>query len=93
MSGLCLFCAIRYTTDEQPNGPHMDDQRSNQWSGDLRANVWLNGVVILALVLATFNHFVHAWDGGSRIAAGLAILDVVCIYLLSLNIARWWRKE
>jgi hypothetical protein len=72
----------------------MDDQRTNRASGiDLRANVWLNGVVILALVAAALNHAIHAWDGGSRLAAALAILDIACIYLLSLNIAQWWRKE
>ncbi len=71
----------------------MDDQRTDREGGDLRANVWLNGVVILALVLATFNHFVHAWDGGSRIAAALAVLNVTCIYLLSLNIARWRKNS
>jgi hypothetical protein len=71
----------------------MDDQGTDrERGGDLRANVWLNGVVILALVLAAFNHFVHAWDGGSRTAAALVILDITCMYLLSLNIARWWRK-
>jgi hypothetical protein len=66
----------------------MDDQRPNRAGGDLRANVWLNGVVIFALVLAAFNHGVHAWDGGSRQAAALAILEIACIYLLSLNIVR-----
>jgi hypothetical protein len=72
----------------------MDDQGTNRDGGDdLRANVWLNGVVILALVLAALNHGVHAWDGGSYLAAVLVILDIICIYLLSLNIARWWRKK
>jgi hypothetical protein len=72
----------------------MDDHKINQTGGDgLRANVWLNGVVILALVLAALNHGVHAWDGGSRLAAALALLDIVCIYLLSLNISQWWRKR
>ena len=71
----------------------MDDQRTDRENGgDLRANVYLNGVVILALALAALNHFVHAWDGGSRIAAALVILDVTCIYLLSLNIARWRKR-
>jgi hypothetical protein len=65
----------------------MDDQRVDRESSDLRANPYLNGIVILALALAAFNHFVHAWDGGSRIAAALVILDITCIYLLSLNIA------
>jgi hypothetical protein len=72
----------------------MDDQRPNrEGGGDLRANVWLNGVAIFALVLAAFNHFVHAWDGGSRVAAAMAVLDITCIYLLSLNIARWRRNK
>ena len=71
----------------------MDDPRSDPTYGDLRANGWLNGVVILALFLAALNHGVHAWDGGSRLAATLAILDIACIYLLSLNIARWWRQK
>jgi hypothetical protein len=85
---------IAYLTDGiQPNGPRMDDQRTDRESSDLRANVYLNGVVILALALAGFNHFVHAWDGGSRIAAALVILDITCIYLLSLNIARWRKNN
>jgi hypothetical protein len=72
----------------------MDDQRTNWDGGDgLRANVWLNGVVICALVLAALNHGMHAWDGGSSLAAAWAILDIACIYLLSLNIARWRRKK
>jgi hypothetical protein len=72
----------------------MDDQGVNRASGDgLRSNDWLNGVVILALALAAFNHGVQAWDGGSYLAAGWAILDIACIYLLSLNIAEWWRKK
>lgn len=72
----------------------MNGQGINRTSGDgLRANVWLNGIVILALVLAALNHGVHALDGGSRLAAALAILDIVCIYLLSLNISQWWRKK
>jgi hypothetical protein len=72
----------------------MDDQGVNRAGGDgLRANVWLNGVVILALVVAALNHGMHAWDGGSYLAAAWAILDVACIYLLSLNIAQWWRKK
>jgi hypothetical protein len=71
----------------------MDDQGVNRVSGDgLRANVWLNGVVILALVVVAINHGVHAWDGGSRLAAALAILDIVCIYILSLNVSHWWKK-
>jgi hypothetical protein len=53
----------------------------------------LNGVVILALVVAALNHGVHAWDGGSYLAAAWAILDIACIYLLSLNIARWRTKK
>jgi hypothetical protein len=72
----------------------MDDQGFNRAGiGGLRANGWLNGAVILALVLAALNHGVHTWDGGSRLAAALAILDVVCIYLLSLNISRWWSRK
>jgi hypothetical protein len=71
----------------------MDDQRADREGGDLRANVYLNGAIILALSLAAFNHFVHAWDGGSRLAAALAILDITCIYLLSLNIARWRKNN
>jgi hypothetical protein len=71
----------------------MDDQRGDRASGDLRANVWLNGAVILALVAAALNHGIHAWDGGSRLAAALAVLDIVCIYLLSMNIAQWRRKN
>jgi hypothetical protein len=71
----------------------MDNPRTDRAAGtDLRANVWLNGVVIFALVAAAFNHGVHAWDGGSYLAAALAILDIACIYLLSLNLARWWKK-
>jgi hypothetical protein len=60
---------------------------------DLRANFWLNGIVILALVAATLYHAMHAWDGGSHLAAALAILEIACIYLLSLNVAKWWRKK
>jgi hypothetical protein len=72
----------------------MDDQKTDRGSGEvLRANVWLNGVVILALVVAALNHGVHAWDGGSYLAAAWAILDIACIYLLSLNIARWRTKK
>ena len=72
----------------------MDDQGTDREGGDgLRANVWLNGVVILALALAAFNHGVHALDGGSRLAAALAILNIACIYLLSLNIAQRRRKK
>ena len=77
-----------------PNGARMDDQRTvREGGGDLRSNVWLNGVVILALVLTAFNHGVHAWDGGSKLAGALAILNIACIYLLSLNVARWWKGE
>jgi hypothetical protein len=72
----------------------MDDHRANRAAGDdLRANVWLNGVVILALVAAALNHGVHAWDGGSYLAAAWAILDITCIFLLSLNIAPRRRKK
>ncbi len=72
----------------------MDDQGTARESGDgLRANGWLNGVVILALVVAALNHGMHAWDGGSYLAAAWAILDIACIYLLSLNIAQLWRKK
>ena len=71
----------------------MDDQRIDREGGDLRANVWLNVAVILLLVIAALNHGIHALDGGSRMAAGLAILNVVCIYLLSLNISHWRRKK
>jgi hypothetical protein len=50
----------------------MNDQGINRTSDDgLRANVWLNGIVILALVVAALNHGVHTWDGGSRLAASL----------------------
>jgi hypothetical protein len=69
----------------------MDDQRTNREGGDLRANVWLNSIIILAFTLAAFYHFVHVWDGGSPYAAALAILDIACMYVLSLNITR--RKE
>jgi Na+/alanine symporter len=71
----------------------MDDQRVDRESGGLRANVWLNCVVIFALVVAALNHTMHAWQGGSRLAAALAILNIACIYILSLNIARWRRKK
>lgn len=72
----------------------MDDQRtSRDGSEGLRSNVWLNGVVILALVVAALNHGMHAWDGGSYLAAAWAILDIACIYLLSSNIAQWRRKK
>jgi hypothetical protein len=71
----------------------MDDQRTDRDGGDgLRANAWLNGVVILALVVAALNHGVHAWDGGFYLAAAWALLDIACIYLLSLNIARSRKK-
>jgi Flp pilus assembly protein TadB len=66
----------------------MDDQRGDRYGSDLRASIWLNAILILALLLAACNHFVHAWDGGSLMAAALAVLDVTCIYVLSLNIAR-----
>jgi hypothetical protein len=72
----------------------MDDHRTDQGrGGDLRENVWLNGGVIFALAMAALYHGMHAWDGGSYLAAALAILDVACIYLLSLNIAQGQRKK
>ena len=53
----------------------MDDQGTNREGGDgLRANVWLNGVVILALVVAALNHGIHAWDGGSYLRGGVGHL-------------------
>ena len=71
----------------------MDDQIADQETrADLRTNLWLNGAVILGLVLAALNHFVHAWDGGSYLAAALCLLNVACIYLLSGNIAQRWKK-
>jgi hypothetical protein len=66
----------------------MDVRSTDREGRDLRANLWLNVAVIVALIVAAFNHGIHAWDGGSRVATALAILDIVCIYLLSLNIKR-----
>jgi hypothetical protein len=72
----------------------MENQEANRAGGrDLRANVWLNRAVIIALILAALYHAVHAWDGGSKLAAAWAILDVACIYLLSLNISRRQNQE
>jgi hypothetical protein len=72
----------------------MGDQRIDREGGaDLRANVWLNVVVMLGLVMAAFNHGIHAAQGHSYLAAALAILDIACIYLLSLNIAKWSRRR
>jgi hypothetical protein len=72
----------------------MDDQKTDQSGGDdLRANVWLNLVVILALVVTAFIQGVHAWDGGSYGAAAWAILAIACIWLLSQNIARGRRNK
>jgi len=66
----------------------MDDQGSERHGGNLRQNAWLNGVVILLLMLAALYHDMHAWDGGFGLAAGLAILISICIYLLSINVRK-----
>jgi hypothetical protein len=72
----------------------MDDQRTDRKGGDgLMANVWLIGVLILVLVVVAFIQGVHAWDGGSYIAAAWAVLAIACIFVLSLNIARRWKKK
>jgi hypothetical protein len=71
----------------------MNDQRTDRSGGGLMANVWLNSVVIFALLVAAFIQGVHAWDGGSYRAAAGAILAVACICLLSLNIVRGRRKK
>jgi hypothetical protein len=57
------------------------------------ANVWLNTVLILVLIVVAFIQGVHAWDGGSYLAAAWAILAIACIFVLSLNIARRWKNK
>jgi hypothetical protein len=56
------------------------------------ANPWLNAVLILVLVVVAFIQGVHAWDGGSRLAAAWAILAIACIVVLGLNIAQRLKK-
>ena len=72
----------------------MDGQGTDrEGGGGLMTNLWLNGVLILVLVEVAFIQGVHAWDGGSYLAALWAILAIACIVVLSLNIVRRWRKK
>jgi hypothetical protein len=59
----------------------------------MMANPWLAGVLIVVLVVVAFIQGVHAWDGGSYLAAAWAFLALACICFLSLNMARGWKKK